>query len=271
MLSQHSGREAVGRSGKRCLELDLHPADLTEAEGSRVGGSVVPAAEESERTAKKDRCSAAPPPRTVTPRSGAPVLRDRTGRDTLARMDHRERLKGLLVQRSVRVGDFTLASGARSSYYVDARRTTMCAEGQALVGRVVVDLLRSADLAATHIGGLTMGADPVAYAVAHTSWLDGDPIDAFSVRKKAKEHGTGQRIEGGLPEDARCIVVEDSMTSGSSALVAVEAVREHGATVVAVLTLVDREEGGAARVAEAGVPLLSVFTGLELREAAGRT
>jgi orotate phosphoribosyltransferase len=184
-------------------------------------------------------------------------------------MDHRERLKRLLVERSVKLGDFTLASGARSSYYIDARRTTMCAEGQALVGRVVFDLLRSGGLDVSHIGGLTMGADPIAYAVAHRSWLEGAPLDAFSVRKKAKEHGTGQRIEGGLPSRARCVVLEDSMTTGSSALTAVDSLKAHGATVVAVLTLVDREEGGKARVESAGLPLLSVFTGRELREAAG--
>lgn len=183
-------------------------------------------------------------------------------------MDHRERLKELLVERSVRTGDFTLASGARSSYYVDARRTTMCAEGQALVGLVGLALLRGSGLAFTHLGGLTMGADPVAYAIAHRSWLEGAPLDAFSVRKKAKEHGTGQRVEGGLPAGASCVVVEDSMTSGSSALAAVEALREHGAVVVGVFTLVDRLEGGRERLAAAGLPLYPVFTGPELLEAA---
>lgn len=169
----------------------------------------------------------------------------------------------------MKLGDFTLASGARSTYYVDARRTTMCAEGQALVGHVVFDLLKTAGLDATHIGGLTMGADPISYAVAHRSWLEGSPVDAFSVRKKAKEHGTGQRIEGGLPDRARCVVVEDSMTTGASALLAVDALREHGASVLAVITLVDRLEGGRARLEAAGLPLHSLFTGPELREAAG--
>ncbi len=169
----------------------------------------------------------------------------------------------------MKLGDFTLASGARSTYYVDARRTTMCAEGQVLVGHVVFDLLKSAGLDATHIGGLTMGADPISYAVAHRSWLEGSPVDAFSVRKKAKKHGTGQRIEGGLPDRARCIVVEDSMTTGASALLAVDALREHGASVLAVITLVDRLEGGQDRLETAGLPLHSLFTGPELREAAG--
>lgn len=186
----------------------------------------------------------------------------------MARMEHRERLKRLLIERSVTVGEFTLASGARSSYYVDARRTTMCAEGQALVGHVVFDVLRDAGLDVTHVGGLTMGADPVAYAVAHRSWLEGQPLDAFSVRKKAKEHGTGQRVEGGLPTAARCLVIEDSMTTGSSALMAVDALHEHGAAVAGVLTLIDREEGGRRRLADHGLTLLSVFTGRELLEAA---
>ena len=172
-------------------------------------------------------------------------------------MTDRDRLRDLLVERSVRLGDFTLASGARSSYYVDARRTTMSAEGQHLTGRVCLDVLGESGLDPTHVGGLTMGADPVSYAIA-----------GFSVRKQAKEHGTGQRIEGGLPMDARCLVVEDSMTTGGSALKAIEALEEFGASVVGVLTLVDREEGGRERLAEAGYPLVAVFTGKELLEVA---
>ena len=183
-------------------------------------------------------------------------------------MDDRDRLKEILVARSVRLGDFTLASGARSSYYVDARRSTMSAEGQFLTGRVALAALEASGLRPTHVGGLTMGADPVSYALARESFVAGRPMDGFSVRKQAKEHGTGQRIEGGLPPDARCLVVEDSMTSGGSALKAIEALEEFGAAVLGVLTLVDREEGGRERLAEAGYPLVAVFTGRELLEAA---
>jgi len=179
-------------------------------------------------------------------------------------MNTRDRLRELLVERSVRLGEFTLASGARSSYYVDARRTTMSAEGQVLTGKVCWEALDASGLDVGHVGGLTMGADPVAYAIARESFVQGHPIDAFSVRKQAKAHGTGQRIEGGLPAGARCLVVEDSMTSGGSALEAVAAVEAHGCSVVAVLTLVDREEGGRARLEAAGYPLLAVFTGAEL-------
>src|SRR5687767_2050265 len=102
-------------------------------------------------------------------------------------MTHRDRLGALLRERSVQIGDFVLSSGARSTYYVDCRRTTMHAEGQALVGRVGLDVIRAAGLKPETVGGLTMGADPVAYAIAHTSWLDGSPINGFSVRKKLKE------------------------------------------------------------------------------------
>ena len=183
-------------------------------------------------------------------------------------MTERERLRDLLVDRSVRLGDFTLASGARSSYYVDARRTTMSAEGQYLTGRLCLRALGESGLDPTHVGGLTLGADPVAYALARESFVEGRAMDGFTVRKEAKAHGTGQRIEGGLPSGARCLVIEDSMTTGGSALKAIEAILAHGAEVVGVLTLVDREEGGRERLSEAGYPLISVFTGSELLEAA---
>ncbi len=179
-------------------------------------------------------------------------------------MDARTRLLSLLVERSLRTGRFTLASGARSAYYVDARATTMTAEGQALVGRVCLDRLRRAAPDSTHVGGLTMGADPIAYAIARQSWEDGRAVDAFSVRKNPKEHGTGRGIEGGLPTDARVIVVEDTMTTGGSALKAVRSVEEHGARVLAVLALIDREEGARERIAARGYAVATVFPGREL-------
>jgi len=187
---------------------------------------------------------------------------------TLRRMNERESLRALLVRRSVTLGSFTLASGAKSDYYVDARLTTMTAEGQALVGLVVLDAIERSGLAPTHVGGLTMGADPVAYAVAHRSFLEGRPIDAFSVRKERKEHGARREVEGGLPGDARCLMVEDSMTTGASTLRAIEVVEVHGAAVVGVLTLVNRSEGAEALYRERGLPLLWIFTGAELLDAA---
>jgi orotate phosphoribosyltransferase len=189
-------------------------------------------------------------------------------RDSVA-MDPRQRLKELLVERSVRLGDFTLASGARSSYYVDARRTTMSAEGQVLTGKVCYQALRDTGWEVDWVGGPTMGADPVAYAIAHRSFEEGTPIDAFSVRKEPKGHGTGQQIEGGLPAGARVLVVEDSMTTGGSTLRTLDVLERHGVHVAGVLVVVDRQEGGRERLEDAGYRLVAVFTGPELRQAAG--
>lgn len=183
-------------------------------------------------------------------------------------MTDKDRLRQLLVERSVKLGDFTLARGAKSDYYIDARLTTMSAKGQQLVGRVAYQAIREAGLRPTHVGGLTLGADPIAYAIAHTSALEGDIIDGFTVRKRAKDHGTGQRIEGGLPAKGRALMVEDTMTTGRSTLEAVEAVRHHGADIVGVLTLVNRTEAAAAFYAEQGLPLIALYTGTELVEAA---
>jgi orotate phosphoribosyltransferase len=186
-------------------------------------------------------------------------------------MNHRERLLRLLVERSLSLGSFTLASGATSSYYIDARRTTMSAEGQALVGRVAFETIRGAGLDVEWIGGLTMGADPISYAIAHRSWLEGHPLNAFSVRKEVKEYGTTRQIEGGLPSDARVLVVEDAITSGGSALRAIDAVTAHGSQVLGVLALVDREEGGRQVVENLDIPVTRLFTASELLATAGHT
>ena len=183
-------------------------------------------------------------------------------------MEERERLKSLLLERSVRLGDFTLSSGASSPYYIDARQTTMTAEGQKLTGKIAYDLIEGAGWDVTHVGGLTLGADPVTYAIAHHSTARAQVLDGFTVRKEPKGYGTGRQIEGGLPSGARVVIVEDAVTSGASAIRAIEAVREHGATVAGVICLVDREEGGRAKLNELGLPLLAVFTGPELLVAA---
>jgi len=183
-------------------------------------------------------------------------------------MTERDLLRALLIERSVRLGDFTLASGVKSDYYIDARRTTMCAKGQLLVGQVAYQAIVERGLTPTHVGGLTMGADPIAYAIAHRSALEGRIIDGFSVRKRAKDHGTGQRIEGGLPQDGRALMIEDTMTTGRSTLEAVEAVRMHGASIVGVLTLVNRSENAEAFYDAQGLTLISLYTGNELLAAA---
>ena len=171
-------------------------------------------------------------------------------------MSHdKERLIALLLERSFRVGDFVLASGARSPYYVDARTTTTHAEGQAVVGRLGLAAIREAGLRPASVGGLTLGADPVAYAIAHASWLAGDPVNAFTVRKEPKAHGTGKRVEGCFAAGDRVVVVEDVITTGGSALKAIQAVEAEGGVVLGVLALVDRQEGGREAIEAAGYPV----------------
>jgi len=190
-----------------------------------------------------------------------------TGRETLGGpaltlgdvRDHdrghdRNRLAGLIRSRGVVPGRVTLASGREADYYVDLRRVTLDGEAAPLVGRVMLDLV--ADLLAdgvSAVGGLTMGADPVAAAMLHAAAADGRRLDAFVVRKATKEHGLQRRIEGPDVAGRRVLAVEDTSTTGGSVLAAVAALREAGADVVAVAVLVDRGTGAAERIAEAGV------------------
>lgn len=179
-------------------------------------------------------------------------------------MSESDQLHALLRERSVLKGDFVLASGRRSSHYIDARKTTMSAAGQDLIGRLGLAAIREAGWQMARVGGLTMGADPVAYAIARAS-LDAPPIiDAFSVRKAAKQHGTGRRIEGNFASGDSVVVVEDVITSGGSALEAVAAVREAGGIVAGVLAVVDREEGGRAAIERHGLPVRSLASVREL-------
>jgi len=175
-----------------------------------------------------------------------------------------ERLTALLSARSVRRGDFILASGARSSYYVDCRLSTMSAEGQVLIGRMGLAAIRAAGWTPASVGGLTMGADPVAYAIAAASVAAGPIVDAFSVRKEAKAHGTGKRIEGNFAAGMPVVVIEDVITSGGSALDAIAAVQAEGGTVVGVLAVVDREQGGRAALEATGVPVVTLATATDL-------
>jgi orotate phosphoribosyltransferase len=167
----------------------------------------------------------------------------------------RAELIALLRAHSFRRGTFTLASGRESSYYVDARPTTMSARGLTLIGHLGLQEIRAAGWAPELVGGLTLGADPVAYAIAAASDRDPPAIDGFTVRKEAKGHGTGRHIEGRFHAGARVVVVEDVVTTGGSALRAIEAVQAGGALVLGVLAVVDREEGGRERLEESGTPV----------------
>ena len=164
-------------------------------------------------------------------------------------------LADIVRDRSLQVGEFTLSSGRTSRYYIDARTTTMSAAGAALIGTLGLEAIREEAWAPASVGGLTLGADPVAYAISAASVGSPPIVDAFTVRKTPKAHGTARRIEGCFAPDAPVVIVEDVITSGGSALAAVEAVREAGGTVVGVLAVVDRDEGGADAIRAAGVPL----------------
>lgn len=173
-------------------------------------------------------------------------------------------LRRLLLDRSVRRGDFVLASGARSSYYIDARLTTMSAQGLVLIGRLGLQAMGDAGWRPAAVGGLTMGADPVAYAIAAASAAGGSAIEAFSVRKAPKDHGTGRRIEGNFRSGDPVVVVEDVITSGGSARQAIEAIEAAGGQVLGVLAVVDREEGGRQTLEQAGYLVRSLTTASEL-------
>jgi orotate phosphoribosyltransferase len=170
----------------------------------------------------------------------------------------------LLRERSLRTGDFVLASGARSSYYIDARLTTMSGAGQMLIGTLGLTAMDRRGWTPQSVGGLTLGADPVAYAIAHAAALADRPLDAFTVRKEAKAHGTGRRIEGNLPDAAAIVVVEDVITSGASALQAIRVLEEAGARVLGVLAIVDREEGGRGKIESEGYAVEALFTARQL-------
>jgi orotate phosphoribosyltransferase len=207
--------------------------------------------------------------------------------------DNKTALLNLIATLSFKLGDFTLASGKKSDYYIDCRITTLHAEGGRLSGLVLHDLIRQHIPDAEAVGGLTMGADPLvsntasasAWALAdHTEILqltselelgDEDPdlpptlIHGFLVRKAEKTHGTGRKIEGFLKPGAQVVIVDDVCTTGGSTITAIEATREAGMIVAGVLCLVDREQGGRANIEAtiSGVPFISVFTANDVRAA----
>jgi orotate phosphoribosyltransferase len=213
--------------------------------------------------------------------------------------DSRQSLLNLIAKLSFKLGDFTLASGQRSDYYIDCRTTTLHAEGGRLAGLVLYELIRETMPNAVAVGGLTMGADPLVSNTASASaWAladynemralsselglqadDPGPapglIHGFLVRKAEKAHGTGRRIEGFVQPGAEVVIVDDVCTTGGSTITAIEAVRDAGMTVAGVLCLVDREQGGRLNIERAlaevptdeDIPFVSVFTAEDVRKA----
>ncbi len=176
-------------------------------------------------------------------------------------MSDRNRLLELLTGLAYEKRKVTLSSGKESDFYIDTKQASLTAEGHYLVGRLVFAEIRAHFSGAQAVGGMTMGADPIASAVSLTSWLQASPLPAFYVRKEPKGHGTAQWIEGkkGLPSPAQVVVVEDVVTTGASTLKAIERSRQEGLHVLGVVALVDRQEGGKEAVEAAGVPLRSLF------------
>ena len=211
-------------------------------------------------------------------------------------LDHRQTLLKLLATLSFRLGDFTLASGQKSDYYIDCRVTTLHAEGGRLAGLLLYDLIKEHIPEALAVGGLTLGADPLVSNIASASaWAaadfaeildlaeqldleEADPlreseqtkphlINGFLVRKAEKNHGTGRRIEGFLQPGAPVVIVDDVCTTGGSTIAAINAASQAGMVVVGVVCLVDREQGGRAAIEQAasGAPFFSLFTANNIR------
>jgi orotate phosphoribosyltransferase len=194
---------------------------------------------------------------------------------------HKQQLLSLLARTSFRLGQFTLSSGATSDYYIDCRTTTLHAEGGRLTGHAVLELLEAHGIEVEAVGGLTLGADPIVSNVSTASaWRaikrpgaeliqpGAALIHGFLVRKAEKAHGTGRRIEGFCREGARVVIVDDVCTTGASTINAIQAAREAGMTVAAVVCLVERQEAGgrpAVEAAAAGAPFLALFTANDVR------
>jgi orotate phosphoribosyltransferase len=179
-------------------------------------------------------------------------------------MPLQDRLTRLLAERSTRRGHFTLASGRQSTVYIDARLTAMSPEGLSVIGPLAYDVLDRSGWNVGSVGGLTLGADPISYAIAYASASTSKPLRAFTVRKEPKVHGTGKLIEGPFQAGDRVAVIEDVITTGGSALRAVEAVRAAGGIVAGVLALVDREEGGKEAILDIGLSVISLVTAAQI-------
>lgn len=177
--------------------------------------------------------------------------------------DARQQLLSILRRKSVMYGDFTLASGRKSDFYCDARLTTLDPQGAICLGEVGWELVRTRaeqlGVKPACIGGLTMGADPVALAIGIGAARAGADLQVFSIRKQAKTHGRGRLIEGNFKSGDTVVIVDDTITTGGSTLEAIEKVRAEGGIVAFALVLVDRSEGGKEAIEATGVPVTAIF------------
>jgi len=178
----------------------------------------------------------------------------------------KEDLKPILVEMSYEEREVTLVSGRKSNFYFDGKQTTLHAKGGLLVGKAFWEEVKQFPGPIHGVGGLTLGADPIATATSIAAHLDGAEVHAFIIRKEPKGHGTGQWLEGrkNLPPGSRVVIVEDVTTTGGSSLQAVERAEEEGLVVLGIVTLVDREEGARNKIESAGQQLRAVFTRTEV-------
>ena len=179
----------------------------------------------------------------------------------------KNRLIELIIEKAFRYSEepvFKLVSGRMSNYYFDCKAVTLHPEGICLIGNLLFDLVK--DLDVKGIGGLTLGADPIAFSVAYTSYLKGRPVEAFVVRKTAKPHGTMQWIEGNIKKGDKVVIVDDVITTGKSTMEAITRSKEAGLDIVKVIALIDRQEGGKEAVEASGYKLDSIITREEVME-----
>jgi orotate phosphoribosyltransferase len=174
----------------------------------------------------------------------------------------REQLKALILKHALRFGQFTLASGKQATYYLDCRTITLHPQGTNLIASGMLDLILSNHFGAIPdcVGGLAIGADPITASIVAHSGLRNCGLLGFMVRKEAKQHGTGKLVEGPVEPGMKCVIVEDVITSGGSALKAAQAAKDFGLHVIGVLGVIDRLEGGLAAFQEAGIPLATLLT-----------
>ncbi len=180
----------------------------------------------------------------------------------------KQRLAKILIEKSYKEGNFTLASGKKSEYYFDCRQTALHPEGAWLIGSLFFDLIK--DLPISGVGGMTLGSDPLITATSVISFEKGQPLNGFIVRKESKGHGTNQYIEGlaNFSSGDRVVLLEDVVTTGGSILTACKRAEDVGLEIVQICSVLDREEGGREKLAEAGYELKSLFNRRELLDMA---
>jgi orotate phosphoribosyltransferase len=179
----------------------------------------------------------------------------------------KERLIELIIEKAFKYSEepvFKLVSGSMSNYYFNCKAVTLYPEGVYLIGNLFFDLIKNLDIKG--IGGLTLGADPIAYAVAYTSYLKNKPVEAFVVRKTAKSHGTMQWIEGNIKSGDRVAIVDDVITTGKSTIEAITRAKEVGLEIVKVIALIDRQEGGREAIETLSHKIESIITRDEVME-----